>query len=62
MLNPKEKCAVFLDIDGTLIHDSFIIPQKNLEAIAAARAKGHMVFINTGRSWGNNSARSHAAD
>lgn len=53
MLNPKERCAVFLDIDGTLIHDSFIIPQKNVDAINAARAKGHMVFINTGRSWGN---------
>ena len=44
--------AVFLDIDGTLISDSFRIPTPNLEAIAAARAKGHMVFINTGRSWG----------
>lgn len=53
MLNPKEKCAVFLDIDGTLLADSFIIPEQNLKAIAAARAKGHMVFINTGRSWGN---------
>lgn len=53
MLNPKEKCAVFLDIDGTLLHDSFIIPQRNIDAINAARAKGHMVFINTGRSWAN---------
>lgn len=53
MLNPKERCAVFLDIDGTLLVDSFIIPERNLKAIAAAREKGHMVFINTGRSWGN---------
>ncbi len=53
MLNPKEKCAVFLDIDGTLLADSFKIPQRNLDAIAAARAKGHLVFINTGRSLGN---------
>lgn len=53
MLNPKEKCAVFLDIDGTLLHDSFIIPQRNIDAINAARAKGHAVFINTGRSWAN---------
>ena len=45
--------AVFLDIDGTLISDSFRIPQANLDAIDAARAKGHKVFINTGRSWGN---------
>lgn len=53
MLNPKEKCAVFLDIDGTLLADTFIIPQGNLDAIEAARAKDHLVFINTGRSLGN---------
>ena len=53
MLNPNEKCAIFLDIDGTLISDSFVIPERNKKAIAAAREKGHMVFINTGRSWGN---------
>lgn len=53
MLNNKEKCAVFLDIDGTLIGDSFKISDDNLKAIADARAMGHMVFINTGRSWGN---------
>ena len=50
MVNPENRFAVFLDIDGTLISDSFRIPQENLDAIAAARAKGHMVFINTGRS------------
>lgn len=49
----EKRFAVFLDIDGTLISDSFRITQENLDAIAAARAKGHMVFINTGRSWGN---------
>ena len=48
-----ERYAVFLDIDGTLISDSFRIPQENLDAIAAARAAGHLVFINTGRSFGN---------
>ncbi len=53
MLNPKEKCAVFLDIDGTLIGDSLQIPERNKQAIAAARKTGHMVFINTGRSMGN---------
>lgn len=53
MVNPENRFAVFLDIDGTLISDSFRIPQENLDAIASARAKGHMVFINTGRSWGN---------
>lgn len=53
MINSNEKCAVFLDVDGTLLSDSFIIPPENLDAIRKARSKGHMVFINTGRSWGN---------
>ena len=53
MVSPENRFAVFLDIDGTLISDSFRITQQNLDAIAAARAKGHLVFINTGRSWGN---------
>ena len=53
MLNSNEKCAVFLDIDGTLLSDSFIISPENLDAIRKARANGHLVFINTGRSWGN---------
>lgn len=53
MLNPKEKCAVFIDIDGTLISGSHIITERNLKAISNARKKGHLVFINTGRSFGN---------
>ena len=53
MAETEKRFAVFLDIDGTLISDSFRIPQENLDAIDAARAKGHKVFINTGRSWGN---------
>ncbi len=53
MVKSEERYAVFIDIDGTLIADKYIVPQENLDAIAAARAKGHMVFINTGRSWGN---------
>lgn len=53
MAQIENSYAVFLDIDGTLISDSFRIPQENLDAIDAARALGHKVFINTGRSWGN---------
>lgn len=53
MTKPDNRYAVFLDIDGTLISDKFIVPKRNLEAIAAARKLGHMVFISTGRSWGN---------
>jgi len=53
MIKAEERYAVFLDIDGTLISDSFVIPERNMKAISDARAKGHLVFINTGRSWGN---------
>lgn len=53
MTKPDNRYAVFLDIDGTLISDKYIVPKENLEAIAAARRLGHLVFINTGRSWGN---------
>ncbi|MBQ4626110.1 MAG: HAD family phosphatase [Clostridia bacterium] len=53
MISDENRLAFFLDIDGTLIVDSFMVPEENLAAIAQAREKGHLVFINTGRSWGN---------
>lgn len=45
------KYAVFTDIDETLFFDGKINP-KNIIAINEARANGHLVFINTGRSTG----------
>lgn len=45
--------ALFIDIDGTLTGDNHIIPQRTIDAINKARALGHKVFINTGRSYGN---------
>ncbi len=53
MVSNENRFAIFLDIDGTLISDSFNVPEENLKAVAEARANGHLVFINTGRSWGN---------
>lgn len=53
MVSNKDRFAVFLDIDKTLTVDSYIPPEKNIEAINEARKNGHMVFINTGRSFGN---------
>lgn len=53
MISDENRFAFFLDIDGTLIVDSFVVPEENLAAIEYARANGHKVFINTGRSWGN---------
>lgn len=47
------KYAVFIDIDGTLITDSFKPPEANTLAIRQARKNGHKIFINTGRSWAN---------
>ncbi len=40
----------FIDIDGTLANDKKIIPEENLVAVKKAQAKGHLVFINTGRA------------
>lgn len=42
--------AIFVDIDGTLVNDNGIIPESARYAIQAARKKGHLVFICTGRS------------
>ncbi len=42
--------AFFLDIDGTLIDYKFV-PSENRIAIDEARRAGHLVFLNTGRSY-----------
>lgn len=41
--------AVFLDVDGTIMQDGRYIPPSAIEAIRAARAHGHLVFLSTGR-------------
>lgn len=42
--------AVFLDIDGTYLDSSRQVPASAAEAVRTARAKGHRVFLCTGRS------------
>lgn len=42
--------VLFFDIDGTLIDFSGKLPSSTLEAIEAAKAAGHFIFICTGRS------------
>lgn len=42
--------VIFLDLDGTLIDHSLIPPDSALEAINLAKANGHKIYINTGRS------------
>ena len=44
------KYLIFLDIDGTVRSSKGIHP-RTVNAIAKARALGHKVFINTGRSY-----------
>ena len=46
----KERYAIFLDIDNTLMSGG-IIPQKNIDAIKKARENGNYVFVNTARSY-----------
>lgn len=43
---------VFLDVDGTLNESFAPVPESALTAIRQARANGHKVFLNTGRSKG----------
>ncbi len=49
----KDPHIIFIDFDGTLISDSYNIPQENIDAINAVRKLGHKVFLNTGRSYAN---------
>ena len=46
------KYLIFLDIDGTLLARGGV-PTRTKEAIDEAIRRGHLVFINTGRSKGN---------
>jgi len=42
--------VIFLDVDGTLIDHTLRVPPSAKEAIIQAKAKGHKLYINTGRS------------
>ncbi|MFS0778257.1 HAD family hydrolase [Neobacillus sp. 3P2-tot-E-2] len=44
------KKVIFMDVDGTLVNDNGVIPESAKIAIRKARAKGHLVFLCTGRS------------
>lgn len=41
---------IFLDVDGTLTDYENRLPQSAVDAVRAARAKGHRVYLCTGRS------------
>lgn len=45
------KSILFFDIDGTILSEkTHVISEDTKEAIEAARKKGHLAFINTGRT------------
>ena len=49
MTNNRTK-ALFFDIDGTLLSEKTRrVPESAVKALAQARERGHLVFINTGR-------------
>ena len=46
--------ALFFDIDGTLLtEDTHELPESARRALERARDLGHLVLINTGRTYGN---------
>jgi hypothetical protein len=48
----KNRKALFFDIDGTLFSEvNRNVPESAKQAVAKARKKGHLVFINTGRPY-----------
>jgi len=47
----EKRKALFFDIDGTLLSEvNRNVPESAKEAILQARKKGHLVFINSGRT------------
>ena len=48
----SEKKLIFLDIDGTLVDYDHQICASSIKAIRQAQAKGHKVFICSGRMYG----------
>ncbi|MDF2802175.1 MAG: HAD-superfamily hydrolase, subfamily [Anaerocolumna sp.] len=45
---------MFFDIDGTILTlDTHEVPNSTIKAIKEARSKGHLTFINTGRTYFN---------
>lgn len=46
-----ERAVLFFDIDGTILSEiTREIPKDAIEALKAAQAEGHLLFINTGRT------------
>ena len=52
MKKPEGKCAIFLDIDGTITYKSPVPSDVVIDTLKKVMEKGHKVFINTGRGRG----------
>lgn len=50
-LDVDEQWFVALDVDGTIMHEDGSIDDVVADAVAAARDRGHVVTLATGRSW-----------
>lgn len=50
-LDVDEQWFVALDVDGTIMHEDGSIDPEVVAAVAAARDRGHIVTLATGRSW-----------
>ena len=51
-MSNRIRSALFFDIDGTILSEiTRQIPESALEALIRARENGHLLFINTGRTW-----------
>lgn len=48
-----QRRVVFLDIDGTILDHHGTVAPSTVEAIRAARSRGHLVYVSTGRSAGD---------
>ncbi|MDS0199500.1 HAD family hydrolase [Microbacterium imperiale] len=48
-MSPFRRRAVFLDVDGTLLHDGTHLPPSAVAAVRRARGNGHLVLLSTGR-------------
>lgn len=47
----KQRKALFFDIDGTLLGDDLRAPKSAVDALHEARKRGHLVLINSGRTY-----------
>lgn len=53
-LSSQKTKALFFDIDGTLLPEhTRQVPESAIAALQAARARGHLIFLNTGRVYGH---------